>query len=398
MDEKTKPASEVISDAERPHHPFSPSSLGLREECPCYESRGGSSLAAERGTLQHAAVEIGEDFADLEDHEALAVADCITFCEELERGKYGGRIGHILTEPHLVVDAKHIKVGGVKHKGTTAGYCDYVIVSKDETEADIVDWKFGMFEVTDAEFNIQGQSYLLGLKRRFPKLKRITVHFIAPHRDEMSFHTFEEEDFQGLYIRVCRAVQAAVEARNKTETGDFSDARPGFSACLFCKHITKCPPLIERMIEIGMKVNPLELPSDLNVEVVSDPKNAGIGLRLAGVVKGWAEGYRSFITTKTIDRLDYVPDGYTLVSSQRRSVVSVSGVKDLARQYGVVEEELDAASDIALGKVEAAIKSRAPRGTKGTAAQEFSRSCEEAGYVEKGAPFGFLKMSKGVKQ
>jgi hypothetical protein len=79
-------------------------------------------------------------------------------------------------------------------------------------------------------------------------------------------------------------------------------------------------------------------------------------------------------------------------------VVSVSGVKDLARQYGVVEEELDAASDIALGKVEAAIKSRAPRGTKGTAAQEFSRSCEEAGYVEKGAPFGFLKMSKGVKQ
>lgn len=396
---------EVLAAAERPHHPTSPSSLSLREQCPCYESRGGTSEAAERGTLQHTAVELGEDQEFLMDHEALAVADCLEFCEQLVEDKYGGEPGHHLVEPELNIDTRMVVLHGAskeeKHvfKGTTSGYCDRAIVSKDETFADIIDWKFGMFEVTDAEENIQGMSYLLGLVRKFKKLQRVTVNFIAPHRDEWTFHTFEREEFDWLFLRVVTAVKRAVKAKNLVANGDWSMATPSTTACLFCKYANgECPALTSKCIELGMKRSPLEFPADIDFEMVNDPKNAGIGMRLASVVKGWAESYKSFMGNKAVDEADFIPEGYILVTASRRGVTSVAGVREVAKKHGLTDEEVDATTDVALGKLEKLIMAKTPRGSKTSAKDEFSHELEEAGYVEEGIPYSFLKLSAGVKK
>lgn len=393
------PPSEIITDAERPHHPTSPSSLALREECACYENQGGSNEAAERGTMQHAAVELGEDQDFLMDHEAIAVADCVAFCDGLIRDKYKGQIGHDLTEPYLPIDDRKILLDGVEFHGTTAGYCDRALVSIDEKFADIVDWKFGMFEVTDAEFNIQGMSYMLGLVRKFPKLERVTIHFVAPHRDEWSYHTFEKKDFKWIYNRVVRVVKTALLAKQEMAKDDWSRATPGESACLFCKHAAQCPALTQKCVEIGLKRKPLAFPADINHELVHDPKNAGVGLKLAAVVKKWAEAYRTFMGNQAIEQGDTVPEGYILVTSSRREIRSVRGIRDVAeKEFGLTEEEIDGASDIALGKLEKCVSAKAPRGTKGACEQQFKDALEEAGHVEKGSPFSFLKMAGGVKK
>src|SRR5262245_32052396 len=309
---------EAVAEAtSRLHHPFSPSTLAALEQCPAYEGRNESSVAAERGTLQHVAVEVGEDDGRLFDHEALAVQDCTDFCRDLIEKKYGGKPGHDLTEPYLPIDRRTIHMGDKEWDGLTAGYCDRALVSQDETFADIIDWKFGSYEVTDAQHNLQGHAYLLGLVRKFPSVVRVTVHFIAPHRDEWSFHTFDFQEYDWLRVRVERIVRKAVDARALTAAGDFSHATPSPSACRFCRHVGSCTALDCKMVELGQKLKPLAFPATLRPDLQS-PGDAARGLDLAAVAKTWAEGYRRSITNRSIEQEDFCPAGYTVQSRQNR--------------------------------------------------------------------------------
>jgi hypothetical protein len=121
-------------------------------------------------------------------------------------------------------------------------------------------------------------------------------------------------------------------------------------------------------------------------------------MRLASVVKGWAESYKSFMGTLAVDQDDFIPDGYALVTASRRGVVSVAGVREVAEKHGLKTEEIDTTCDIALGKLEKLIQAKAPRGTKTAAKNEFSQELEDSGYVENGVPYSFLKLSDGVKK
>lgn len=387
------------SKESRAHHPFSPSTLQARELCPKYTPRGGESEAALAGTRQHEAVEMEEDSNVLDDHQAIAVASCIQFCDNLINRKYDGSPGQDIKEGYWPIDGKRIRLRGDKDEiaqGTTAGYADRVFVSKCGTFADVVDWKFGMFEVTDAEHNLQGIAYLLGVLRKYPRLQRVTVHFIAPHRDEWTFHTFTRDTFPALYVRVVKIVADSIRAANEP---DFRSASPSPSACAFCKHLGNgCTKVDAMMLKLGKKIDPLEFPENVIPELISDPKDAGIGIKLSMVAKAWAEAYRAAATTKTVDEDGFIPEGYVLQTAQRRNIISSSGVLEVARKYGLVQEEIDSALKVTLGTLEDLIKTKAPRGSKSALAKEFSDSLEGAGYVEKGAPYSFLKMAKGVKE
>lgn len=386
---------EQKTDAEREHHPFSPSSLALREKCPRFVPRNTSSAASEAGTRQHKAVEIEEDDDEMEDFEADAVVSCIEFCERLAAEKYGNECD-ILTESYFPVDNKIIKVrsGSMikKFKGTTAGYCDRIILSKSKTEADLIDWKFGRYSVEDAEFNIQGISYALGVFRAYPSLKRVTVHLISPHRDEWSFHTFEREtDVAGMYLRVVNAVEEAIDAAN---TG-FEKATPSFTACLFCGDRGKCSKLEAKLIELGKRLDPLSIPEELTPELMHDPKDISIGIKLAGVVKGWADDFRSTANLLALES-DIVPEGYTLVPGRRRSIISNRGVIEVAKKFGLGDEDIDNATELHISKIEKSIKLKSPRGSKDSRAKEFQDTLEGAKYVEYGQPYAYLKQTKGT--
>jgi hypothetical protein len=300
-----------------------------------------------------------------------------------------------LKEEYLPVDGKKIRIGEEVHEGTTAGYADVILVSKDQKFADVVDWKFGMFQVTDAKDNLQGIAYLLGAVRKFPRVREVTVNFIAPHRDEWTFHTFTRDEFRELYVRVTSTVRRSIRACN---TG-WDMATPSASPCSFCAFADgRCPKLNAFMLTIGRKVDPLEIPETLTPELVSDPKDAGVGLKLSAVTKAWAERYRAFLSSKAIDELDFVPEGYILQKASRRIVKSVNKVRAIAETFGVKPEEFDGASEVALGKLEKIISATAPRGSKGLRVDEFSAALLEGGAVEKGVPYAFLKMKKGVKE
>lgn len=366
--------------SEKVHHQFSPSTLQSREACPKYSPAQGDNLASLAGTRQHAAAESEEDSGLLADHEALAVAECLAYCDNLAKNYPGGTI---LKEEYLPIDPEH----------TTAGYADYVIVSANGKRAEIVDFKFGKHPVEDAENNLQGIAYLLGVKHRYPDLEWATVHFVCPHQDIVDRHSFllTSEKRDELYLRVKVVVSRAKLASENPD--DFSMARPSTSACMFCSLVGKCPKVTEIVLNIGKKFAPMQIPETISPNMVSDPADTALGLKVAQVVTAWAKGYRAMVTERATTDPDFMPAGYKLIPMQRREVVDATKIVELAKKLLPVDKqpEIDKLLDIPITSVEEIIKIVAPRGKKTKAVESFAEELEKSGAVKLGNPFTVLR-------
>jgi hypothetical protein len=339
------------------------------------------------GTMQHDAVESGEDNPRMPDYRAVAVAECIKYTEERLKAYPGG---YSAREAYLPIDDMTIRCGDKDFLGTTAGYVDFAVVSKDETQGEIIDWKFGRWAVTKAEENLQGIAYMLGLKKAFPLLQHVTVRFIQPHIDFSSSHTFDISNPEPYLLRVRAVVQRAVEAAKRPD--DFSTARPNIGACTFCKNIGNCTKVTEIAIQVGQKFMPLALPKEINTTSVLDPKQTSIGLKLAQIVGTWAKAYRTRVTAKAIDS-DVVPEGYMLVPSQRTVIKDPKAVGELAKTFLPPEdaEKVEALYDINLTPLDDLISIRAPRLKKEATVEKFREELLKSGATELGAPFAFLR-------
>lgn len=400
---------------DRIHHPFSPSSLQNREACPKYANRNSNNAAAIAGTIQHTVAETRLDDVRLSDRQAEAVTQCVAFVDEIA-AKYPG--GTVVQEVYLPVDEEMIVVENVivtqfdivtedgqvspgfrgnrmliPFHGTTAGFLDYAVISADETEAEIVDFKYGKNAVTDAKDNLQGIAYMLGLKRIYPGLEKCKVTFLMPALDEEFSHTFNLTDTSELYLRVRTVVGRAVEASKNPD--DFSAARPNVGTCLFCALVGKCPKVAELVIKLGQKYKSLEIPANVTPTTISDPKDVDMGIRLTDVVKTWAEAFRRQATEKTIENPDFVPEGYSLVTSQKRKIIKAKLVGELAKTFLPPEmhEKVEELYDLPLGGCEELIQTAAPRGQKEKTVDSFGAKILEAGAVELGVPFASLRQS-----
>lgn len=373
---------------ERIHHPYSPSTLQSREACPKYTPTNTESDASIAGTMQHDAVDSGMDDPRIADYQAEAVAECIAFAEERMKAYPGG--SHCREVYLPIDDEKIVGPDGKVFEGTTAGFVDWAILSADEVEGELIDWKFGKWAVTEAENNLQGISYMMGLKKIFPKLRYCTVRFIQPHIDFSSSHTFDLTNPEQFILRIRTVVNRAIEAAKDPK--DFSMARPSTGACVFCSHVGRCPKVAEYALRIGKKFMPLALPADLSTLALSDPAQVSVGLKLAQIVNAWAESYRKQATAKSIEE-DFVPDGYQLVPSQKTVIKNDKAVGEVAKQFLPAEDaaKVEALYEISLTPLDTLISLRAKRGVKEATVKEFRQKLLEAGHTEMGVPFAFLR-------
>jgi hypothetical protein len=399
-----------IEHGARVHHPYSPSSLQAREACPCFDPEQSDDAnrlrAAVRGTLQHEGVELwvgeGKDDLRLNDIEAAAVKDCVSYARMvLDKAGKGARL---VTEIYVPIDSLKVLGRGsdnrVRHfVGTTAGYLDLAILNADCTEADLLDWKFGAWDVEPAETNRQFHAYLLGLLKLYPTLRKVRVHIVMPHRDELDKHEFNRSEFPGLLLEIKTIVSRAVNVRTfagDTAKIDWAKANPTVSGCLFCAHKGHCDKLAEVALSLGKKFAPLQVPADITPSTIRDPKNAGLGVQVASVVKAWAEAYRAQATLKTVETKDFVPEGYTLVKSVKRQIVDKSKLLEVARQF-LSPQEIEAALEVTLGPLDDAVSTKAPRGSKQDAVDTFSELLKQAEAIKDGDPIYSLRLAKKPK-
>lgn len=385
---------------ERKHHPFSPSSLQNREVCACYEGRESKHVRTIAGTLAHGVVETRTDNADLSDEDSLAAAECIDMVDhrlglmELARQNALKDMPEPLTVPEIR-EFKEIELAVDECKfedadSTTAGFLDSLLIDHTEEYAEMLDWKFGMWPVETAENNLQCISYVLGGFHHFPKLRKIKFFFRQPLISLNSEATFTRDQFPALYLRVQVVVARAREARERVKKGDWSMATPMVPACNFCGNIGKCVKVLEKMCVVGHKFFPLEIPDNLTPTMVVNTAETSLGLRLAQVVKVWADAFRAQTTDRVLRGGAQLPPGFVITSQSRRELIDKDAFKRVALTY-LSEQEYLNTLDVLFGAVEKAIQDKAPRGQKKNTVEQFQAELETAGATKKGLPFSFLR-------
>lgn len=397
----------TLTDAERPHHPYSPSSLQYLEACPNYQSR--QDVIHERtvaGSKGHKVVEIMEDDNELSDQDAEAAAECLDFVESRRKimQDEANRAWADAGQPPIAIgDFKSWQVTELKEQylpvddivfpdclGTTAGYMDEILLNWNETYAEMIDWKFGMWKVEPAATNLQGIAYTLGLFKKFPKLQQVHVWFKQPHLNFLTEAVFTRTQIPELYLRVQAVVARARLAR---QSGNYSMACPCVPACNFCANLGKCSHGLNFALQVSKKFSPLEFPSDITPTKVLDPHNTKLALNLAAVMKVWSESFRRQVTDRVLRREVPVPEGmYVFEMPGRRKIVDMDKFRSIALRY-MTEKDYLATLEASFGTVEDVISSNAPRGTKKSTVDAFATELEQFGAVARGDSFPCLKVS-----
>lgn len=366
----------------RRHHPFSPSKLQYLEASPHWIPEPDTATeASERGTAQHDAAEHGVHIDDprLADHEAIAVALCKSYREELIA--QAGPDATVLQEEYLPID----------DKDTTAGYIDCAIISADSKTADIIDYKFGLWSVEPAVNNLQGIAYLLGVYHKYPTLEKITVHFLLPHRNEIDTHTFTKGQFDSLLLRVKTVVARAKSAREK---GDTEHCNATVGTCLFCGNKARCKALANFILTVARKYAPLRVPENVTPSLMLDPEQATAQIEIADLLQAWAKAVRAQITAKTIEDEQFLPGGYELRSRADNTVKDWKAIVRTARKAGVPKQVISEAMSLKMTPINKGIEDAFPRGEKKAARESFTQSLLDTGALEKEPAVYFLQRLK----
>lgn len=406
----------VANAVERPHHPYSPSTLQALEACPHFKSRGSEHERTIAGTLAHGVVETGEDNPELSDDDAAFAAECIDFREgrreyleaeahRISQAAFENAKKHGLTfspELYRVEELKEIylpvddcQFPDTKH--TTAGYVDCVLLGALKIHAEVLDWKFGRWAVEEAEKNLQGIAYVVGLFKKYPTLKSATFWFKQPLINKLTSFTFRREDIASLFLRIQVVVARARKARELAKKGDWSLAKATVPICNFCDNIADCPVVQSFALQVAKKFSPLQFPSTIQAHDLSDPHQTGLALQLASVVKIWAESYRSRKHAQVLEGRADMPEGYELgESSTRRSIIDMKKFKKVALRF-VDKQVLDDAADYTFGPIEKTITTTSPRGQKKMRVEEFQKALLDEKAVKPGEPFTFLRVKASEK-
>lgn len=274
------------------------------------------------------------------------------------------------------------------------GTVDRVVIRG--THVDVVDFKFGRGEIDDAEINIQGQAYLLGVMDKFPEIETATVHFIIPRRDEVFTADFNRADMEGIRLRISLIVGKAM----------LSDAEriPNTEGCKYCKHKLSCPALNDKMLPLAKKYAKTVDDFELNLwgsyspAEIEDPEVLGKMLNVASVVDKWAEAAKKQATKLATDEGLEIP-GYDLHFRTATAKIDDSQAAfDAVEHLLSAEEFMDACNvtPTALGK---AYSEKLPRGEKKNARAKIDNALEDAGVIlseEERSLTPYLRKSKNL--
>lgn len=256
------------------------------------------------------------------------------------------------------------------------GTVDRVIIRG--THVDLVDFKFGVGEIDDADVNIQGQAYLLGVMDKFPELQTATVHFIIPRRDEVLTHNYSREEMEDIRLRINLIVSRA-------ELDD-AEAIPNTEGCKYCKHKLSCPALSDKMLPLAKKYSAsvddfeMSLWGSYSPAEINDPAVLSKMLNVASVVDKWQAAAKKQATKLAVEDGEEIP-GYDLhYRTASLKIDDTQGAYDAVEHLLSPDEFMDAC-DVSLPKLAKKYAEKLGRGEKKTARGTIEQSLEESGVL-----------------
>jgi len=377
---------------ERPHAERSASQQGALAMCPGYRPQPSGKRAhwvTEQGTRGHAALESG-DSGELESgFEERMVAICEHYASQL-------------TELDSSV-INEFKVNTIEGRW---GYCDRLIVCHDGT-AHLLDWKFVRAkEVPDAEINLQGKDYVIGIFEdwRFPGVERIHVHFVMPRLNAVTrtSEPFTRADVPRLKLEIFSNLARARATDTKRYRG--ASLNPSYDVCRYCGAAGRCVALRRIADQLGRAYDPEgygqrpAVPQQTHASEVKDPVQRAQLQELAGLMETWAASVRHHNLTAALESADNVPAGYVIDWTKgRRRVTSPEGLLLAAQEFGISAQDLIDAATLSWTKVEDTLKSRAARGEKAQVVAAFGQRLVDLDAVERPEPTPKLVRARPAK-
>jgi len=256
------------------------------------------------------------------------------------------------------------------------GTVDRVIITG--KHVDVVDFKFGRGAIDDADINIQGQAYLLGVMDKYPELETATVHFIIPRRDEVFTHDYTRADMEDIRLRISLIVELA--------TQETSDLRPNTEGCRYCKHKLTCEALSDKLLPIAKKYDKAVGDFELNLwgsyepAEILDPDMLSKMLNVSQVVDRWAEAVKRQALKLAIEEGLEIP-GYDL--HFRNASLKIKNGQDAydALEHLLTPEEFMEVCSVSITALAKIYGSKLPRGEKKNARGRIEQELESAGVL-----------------
>lgn len=374
-----------MSTEQRTHHTNSASSLQSKAACPGFQGRKSENEHSIAGTLCHKAVEDGV-LDGLTEEQAIAVQTCIDWRNgkiQQFQSENPGKCTILVEEP-LEIDERVQPTG---EGCTSGGFLDFAIVNESGTRARLMDWKFVSWEVEPVETNLQFWTYVLGLRKLYPKLKSIAVDCVCPYLGVVDSHEFHEEDFERLYLGILATVERTKCPEN--------ELRPMWPNCSFCANIGRCAAVAKLYIPVARKFSPLTIP-DNATEIMSiedsTPEQASLLMKVADVAKTWAEAVRVEINNLAILHGKEV-EGYQLVTSTERTIKDPRKLEAIAKRF-IPATRWSECFTIYLTKIEKAIQECSQPRQGASNKRAFDEAARAEGALEDGGTKTYLRMKR----
>jgi hypothetical protein len=375
----------VLRDVEPAHHKYGPSSFSYREACAGFKNTGGSSSAAERGTICHAACELAcADFkefpqtfeldgkeVELDKFEAWNVRDALVGVNKILAylsDLAGWEMREIYRERKLSIC-----------EDLTFGTAD-LLVDAGEVAA-VIDYKFGIHEVAPASDNPQGIAYGIGACGLLPEAQKIAVAFIQPKLGTVDLHVFDRAELLG---DGATRIKAIVARANAFDNGELREVKPT-SNCQYCARIGTCEAVAQHALVTGNEfATVLEKPQMHDPSTFSEPEHFTAALELASILEKWVPEVRKKAKEAVLEAGMEIP-GYEIVDRKvPRKLQNLSAIWLYLETLGVDQQEFLDTLTMSLTQMQKLVKGVAPKGEKAKLVGQVEQFLEDEGHVSGG--------------
>ena len=375
----TPATTEPVVHGERKHARSSPSKLKNKRICPSYDGDDDGPVhpVTLRGTAMHEAMETGNDAA-LDADERNLVQMCRDF------------LADELTWAERDIREEHLKT----HDPDVQGFVDRLLIGPKKANnfrtAKIRDYKMGFNLVDSPEQNDQAIAYTVATFLGYPDVDEVDFAFLIPRQDTVLQHTFLREELPALMLRI----STIADRVRKLDGVEFN---VDFDNCLYCGRKATCGALLTKVLAVGNglpKEDKLPLPAVITPDQITEPQQLAYALNLAAIAESWAEKVKAFALRVRLELGQEIP-GYDLIErSAKREITNPVATFDVAKEFGVTEQEYLAAASIKITSLEASVKAHAADGDKEKAAKRMTDRLMDVGALSRGASFHVLQRSR----
>lgn len=369
---------QLITPEERPHAEYGPSSLKYVAACRGWESRGGTSEAAEMGNRIHTACETRNPAGLLDERENSIYEELVAMEDRWLAQVFQFSDSETVIHTELQLDIE------LPYECSTFGTSDLVAVSGDV--ALVLDYKTGVGEIDEVDSNYQSKAYSVGVFQRFPEVNTIHAVFLIPQRGQELHGVYTRDMLESLQDMLARVIIGAKTVRPKwfINTVQPEELTPN-NGCQYCKRADRCPALACAAFELAERYDENWIPTGpVHSTEIDDPVTLAKFYAVACVMDKWASGIKHKAVQSGLAGLP--PDGYRM-----RSMGSTRKITDSVGFLAVAEQELELDTselmqfaDFPFAKIRDYYATKAKRGQKTAFAKRFEEVMTDANVIEAG--------------